>query len=69
MNKLSIPGLWIFGGKDIQVPVNLSIEILEEVNKKGKQFHHKLYPDLGHNTAASENQETIKEALNWINRL
>lgn len=69
LNKLSIPGLWIFGGKDIQVPVNLSIEILEELNKKGKQFQHKLYPDLGHNTAASENQETIKEALNWINRL
>jgi len=69
LNKLSIPGLWIFGGKDIQVPVNLSIEILEELNKNGKQFQHKLYPDLGHNTAASENQETIKEALNWINNL
>ena len=29
LSELSIPGLWIFGGKDIQVPVSLSIEHLD----------------------------------------
>jgi hypothetical protein len=38
LSKLSIPGIWIFGGKDIQVPVKLSIEYLDKLKLKGKHF-------------------------------
>jgi len=64
--KLSIPGIWIFGGKDIQVPVKLSIEYLDILKSKGKNYDYKLFPNLGHNTAFSASEEPMKDAINWI---
>ncbi|SHF11094.1 alpha/beta hydrolase family protein [Chryseobacterium sp. OV279] len=66
LSKLSIPGIWIFGGKDIQVPVNLSIEHLNQLKSKGKHYEYKLFPGLGHNTAFSSSEEPMKDAINWI---
>ncbi len=66
LNKLSIPGLWIFGGKDIQIPVGLSIEKLNLLKAKGKPFEYRLFPELGHNTASSKSPETINNAIQWI---
>jgi pimeloyl-ACP methyl ester carboxylesterase len=64
--KLSIPGIWIFGGKDIQVPVKLSIEYLDVLKSKGKHYEYKLFPNLGHNTAFSDSEEPMKDAISWI---
>lgn len=66
LSKLSIPGFWIFGGKDIQVPTKLSIEYLDKLKSAGKHYEYKLFPDLGHNTAFSNSQEPMKDAINWI---
>jgi pimeloyl-ACP methyl ester carboxylesterase len=66
LSKLSIPGLWIFGGKDIQVPVNLSIEHLDILKSKGKHYKYKLFPNLGHNTAFSDSEKPMKTAINWV---
>lgn len=66
LSKLSIPGLWIFGGKDIQVPVNLSIENLKKLIAKGKKYKYKLHPELGHNTAFSENNKPMNDAIDWM---
>lgn len=67
--KVSIPGLWIFGGKDIQVPAILSIEYLTVLKSKDKQYDYKLFPDLGHNTAFSNSEEPMKEAIHWIKNI
>jgi len=67
--KLSIPGIWIFGGKDIQVPVKLSIEYLDILKSKGKNYDYKLFPNLGHNTAFSASEEPMKDAINWIKNI
>lgn len=48
---LAIQGLWLFGGKDVQIPVHLSIEHLDTLNTKGKHYTYQLFPSLGHNTA------------------
>lgn len=64
--QLSIPGLWIFGGKDIQVPVNLSIEQLNVLKTNGKNYVYKLYPALGHNTAFSDTNAPVEYAIKWI---
>lgn len=69
LSKISIPGLWIFGGKDIQVPVKLSIENLDVLKSKGKPYEYKLFPNLGHNTAFSDSQEPMKDAMNWIKNI
>ena len=66
LSKLDIPGLWIFGGKDIQVPVLLSIENLEKLKSTGKRYEYSLFPALGHNTAFTESSEPVKKAIQWI---
>lgn len=66
LSKLSIPGLWIFGGKDIQAPVGLSTEHLDELKATGKPYHHQLFPELGHNTAFSKSPEPMNFAIQWI---
>lgn len=69
LSKLEIPGLWIFGGKDIQVPVVLSMENLDKLKATGKRYDYSLFPDLGHNTVSSESPEPVKEAIQWIKDL
>jgi len=69
LSNLSIPGFWIFGGKDIQVPVNLSIEYLDQLKSKGKNYDYKLFPTLGHNTAFSNSEEPMKDAIHWIKNI
>ena len=69
LSKLSIPGFWIFGGKDIQVPVNLSIEYLNILKSKAKHYEYKLFPSLGHNTAFSDSDEPMKDVINWIKNI
>jgi pimeloyl-ACP methyl ester carboxylesterase len=63
---LSIPGLWLFGGRDVQLPAALSIERLEALAARGKPFEHRLYPALGHNTAFAESSEPVTAAVQWI---
>lgn len=69
LSRLSIPGLWIFGGKDIQVPVNLSIEKLNTLKSKGKRYEYQLFPALGHNTAFSDDEKPVKEMMEWMKKI
>lgn len=69
LSKVSVPGLWIFGSKDIQVPANLSIEHLNTLKAKGKRYEYKLFPALGHNTAFSNSEEPMNIALKWIKNI
>lgn len=66
LSTLSIPGLWIFGEKDIQIPVGLSIEPLNAFKAQGKPYEYCLFPALGHNTAFSESSEPVNIAVHWI---
>lgn len=67
--KLKIPGLWIFGEKDIQVPVGLSTERLNLLKVVGKPYEYQIFPELGHNTASSKSPETVNFAITWIKKL
>jgi pimeloyl-ACP methyl ester carboxylesterase len=66
LGRLSIPGLWLFGGKDVQVPVKLSIENLSVLTTQGKRYSYQLFPELGHNTAFAKSQEPLDIAIKWI---
>ncbi|MET3115747.1 pimeloyl-ACP methyl ester carboxylesterase [Pedobacter sp. CG_S7] len=66
LSLLSIPGLWLYGGKDIQAPVGLSIERINALRATGKPYKYKLFPELGHNTAFSKSKEPINFAIQWI---
>ncbi|MEG0850607.1 MAG: hypothetical protein RSH24_12145, partial [Flavobacterium sp.] len=45
-----------------------SIEYLDKLKSTGKPYEYKLFPNLGHNTAFSDDQEPIKDAINWIKK-
>lgn len=60
---LSIPGLWLFGEKDIQVPVKMCIEQLNVLKVQGKPFEYVLFPSLGHDTNTTA---PLDIALHWI---
>ncbi len=63
LRTLSIPGLWIFGEQDIQIPVKMCIEHLNALKLENKPFEYVLFPSLGHNTNRTE---PINIAINWI---
>jgi alpha-beta hydrolase superfamily lysophospholipase len=61
--KLSIPGLWIFGGRDTSLPVDLSIKRLSELNSHGRHaFEHKYIPEAGHLMF----REAFEPTVTWI---
>ncbi len=63
LKTLSIPGLWLFGEKDIQIPVNMCMEHLNTLKLANKPFEYVLFPELGHNT---HKPEPINTSVNWI---
>ncbi|GEC78312.1 alpha/beta hydrolase family protein [Flavobacterium aquatile] len=64
LNTLSIPGLWLFGEKDIQIPVKLCMEQLNTLKAQGKPFDYTLFPQLGHNTVSDTT--TVAISIQWI---
>ena len=63
LNTLSIPGLWLFGEKDIQIPVKICIEHLNTLKLKNKPFEYVLFPSLGHDTNKTL---PIEISVKWI---
>lgn len=66
LGALSIPGLWLFGEKDIQIPIGISIEILNALKAQGKPYEYCLFSALGHNTAFADSTEPVDIAIHWI---
>jgi len=66
LNTLSIPGLWLYGEKDIQIPVKLCIEQLNTFKVQGKPFEYTLFPTLGHNTSSNDITTPFDISIQWI---
>ena len=63
LRKLSIPGLWLFGSRDVNVLTGISIERLRALAASGKPFEYVLYPEAGHQLV----EDTAKPAVvQWI---
>ncbi|MEO8019314.1 MAG: alpha/beta hydrolase [Pseudomonadota bacterium] len=65
LDRLSIPGLWIFSDNDASIPVDLSISGLQTLRKTGHTFDYVLFSGLGHNNM----ERTFAVATNWIKQL
>jgi pimeloyl-ACP methyl ester carboxylesterase len=48
LRKLSIPGLWIYGGEDRNVPVPLCTRNLDALIAEGHRFAYYVDPQAGH---------------------
>ncbi|TBH75869.1 alpha/beta hydrolase family protein [Aquirufa nivalisilvae] len=67
LNNLSIPGLWLFGEKDIQIPVKLCMEQLNTFKVQGKPFEYTLFSKLGHNTVSDDRDKAPFDiSIQWI---
>jgi uncharacterized protein len=66
LNTLSIPGLWLFGEKDIQIPVKLCIEQLNTFKVQGKPYEYTLFSSLGHNTSSDSDKTPFDISIQWI---
>jgi uncharacterized protein len=65
---LSLPTLWIFGGRDNSIPVELSTVRLQEMIESGhRNFEYRIFPEQGHSldypTAHPEGYEFM---LRWM---
>lgn len=62
---LNIPGLWIFGGNDNSIPVDLSISRLKELIQSGhSQFQFKIFEKDNHFTL--DDPDAYKLMTQWI---
>ena len=66
LRSLSIPALWLFGEKDIQIPVKLCIEQINALKVQGKHFDYVLFPALGHSTAFGKDTAPVDISIQWI---
>jgi len=64
LEKLSIPGLWIFSDNDPSIPVDLSIARLQTLRSNGHRYDFVLSPGLGHYNM----EQTFSAATDWIKR-
>ena len=70
LEKLDIPTLWIFGLRDDVIPVNASLERLEELIKNGKNNNDiHIFPFGDHNfvnTDTGERYDIRAISENWL---
>jgi uncharacterized protein len=64
--RLKIPGLWVYGGRDRNVNVNLSIERLEMLISAGHpNYSYRMLPAYDHQLGGI-NQDVIEPDVAWI---
>ena len=66
LSKLKIPGLWMFGGRDRNMNVDLSITRLKGLSAAGHPgYSYEMFPDYDHNLAGEE-EDVLEPCLAWI---
>lgn len=64
LDRLTIPGLWIFSDNDASIPVDISIARLEALSGKGHRYEYVVFAGLGHNNMDG----TFSTATDWIRK-
>lgn len=65
LRTLSIPALWLFGGRDPNVPVRLSIERLHPLIEGGKSYEYEVFPRETHFLPT---EKVIPITIDWLRR-
>ncbi len=69
LSKLTIPGLWLFGGRDRNADVDVSTERLDGLIAAGhKDYSYRLYPGYDHQLGGI-NADIIDPSVEWIRRV
>jgi pimeloyl-ACP methyl ester carboxylesterase len=66
LRVLDIPGLWLFGGKDNEIPTEQSVRQLAELIAKGKpNFEQRTLPQAAHAMRGAFD-EAYRITIDWI---
>jgi pimeloyl-ACP methyl ester carboxylesterase len=65
LKKIDVPSLWLFGGRDVNVPVKLSVERLQQFAAQGKPFEYRLFPTSPH---ILDESQALPAMLEWLER-
>jgi pimeloyl-ACP methyl ester carboxylesterase len=66
LSKLTIPGLWLFGGRDREVNVDISITRLKGLIAAGHPgYSYRMFPDYDHNLGG-DNADVVGPCVAWI---
>ena len=69
LSRLTIPGLWMFGGRDRNVNVELSIERLNGVIAAGHpDYSYRLFPEYDHELGG-EGADIVDPSVAWIRQV
>ncbi len=69
LSKLTIPGLWLFGGRDRNMDVDLSIERLNELTAAGHDnYSYRLFAGYDHQLGGI-NADVIDPSVAWIHEV
>ncbi|MDB5968889.1 MAG: alpha/beta hydrolase [Hydrocarboniphaga sp.] len=70
LTAVSIPGLWLFGGQDPYLPIELSTRRLQKLIDNGRSnFEYRVFTEEGHNLADSPKQASFIAMIDWIERI
>lgn len=66
LRRLKVPGLWLFGGKDNQLPTALCMRELDAIIASGRSNYARSFlPDAGHGMLGVED-EAYRQTLAWL---
>jgi len=63
LRLVSVPALWLFGGRDANIPVSLSVERLKPFAARGKPFEYRLFPESAHRL---NEHDALPVMIKWI---
>jgi pimeloyl-ACP methyl ester carboxylesterase len=66
LRELGIPGLWLFGGRDNEIPTEQSVRQLAELIANGKpNFEQRTLPEAGH-ALDGKFEQAYRITIDWI---
>jgi dipeptidyl aminopeptidase/acylaminoacyl peptidase len=72
VEKMRSPSLWLFGSKDVSIPVKRSIHLLDSIKtQKHIPVDMKIYPDADHglyNRTSQKREDHVNFILAWIRK-
>jgi uncharacterized protein len=70
LRRMAMPGLWIYGAKDLSQPTDRSVAVLHQLRDSSqKDFRTVVFPDAGHGLLdGSGDPRAIQAMVEWVGR-
>lgn len=69
--RMTSPGLWLYGGKDLSQPTDRSVAVLEQLTRsRARKFTARIFPQANHGLLAipPTDRRALPILVRWVNR-